>query len=196
MSQPARARADGERPVFSPDFEKLWTESERRLRRMIQWRIGPRLAAKVSAEDILQRAALVAARKFEKLPETNMQPFTWLYQVVRDELTEVWREHAMEKRDVNREVRAPSGSAEHVSLGLIAQISSPSEKMMRRELQEEMRQALEQLKEDDREILCMRFFDELLPREIAVLKGLTPNTVSTAITRAKIKLRPLLMKFK
>jgi len=163
---------------------------------MIQWRIGPRLAAKVSAEDILQRAALVAARKFEKLPETNMQPFTWLYQVVRDELTEVWREHAMEKRDVNREVRAPSGSAEHVSLGLIAQISSPSEKMMRRELQEEMRQALEQLKEDDREILCMRFFDELLPREIAVLKGLTPNTVSTAITRAKIKLRPLLMKFK
>jgi RNA polymerase sigma-70 factor (ECF subfamily) len=196
MTHTGRAGADGERPLFSPDFERLWIDSERRLRRMIEWRMNERLTAKVSPDDILQRAAVQAARKFDKLAESKLEPFTWLYQVVQDELIEVCRENTMEKRDVNREVRAPSGSAEHASLGLIAQFSSPSKKAIRQELQEEIRQALEQLRDEDREILCMRFFDDLLPAEIAAIKGQTANSISTAITRAKNKLRPLLLKLR
>jgi len=196
MNQSGQTGADSERPHFHPRFERLWIDSERRLRRMIEWRLGPRLSAKISPDDILQRAAVQAAGKFDKLAESGREPFTWLYQVVRDELIQVWRENVAAKRDVNREVRAPSGSAEQASLGLIQQFTSPSAKVMRREVQEEIRIALEQLREDDREILCMRFFDDLPPAEIAALTGQTPNAVSAAITRAKRKLRPLLMKLK
>ena len=196
MNQSGRGGADGERSLFNPDFERLWIEHERRLLRMVEWRMGQRLAAKFCPDDILQRAAVQAARKFEKLAISGLDPFTWLYQVVQDELIEVWRENVAERRDVNREVRAPSGSAEHASMGFILQFSSPSEKAIRKELQEEIRQALDQLREEDREILCMRFFDDLPPAEIAKLKGYSANAVSTAITRAKKKLRPLLMKLK
>lgn len=196
MNQSGRSGADGNRPHFNPDFRRLWIENERRLRRMVEWRLGQRLAAKFSPDDILQRAVVRAARKFEKLADSGLDPFTWLYQVVQDELIEVWRENVAKRRDVNREVRVPSGSAERVSLGFLAQFSSPSERMIRKELQEEIRQALDQLHEDDREILCMRFFDDLPPVEIAKLKRLSANAVSTAITRAKKKLRPLLMKLK
>lgn len=182
------------REALNPEFERLWIEYERRLRRMIAWRLDPRLAARFSPDDILQRAAIHAAQQFVKLSSSGMKPFSWLYRIVLDELIEVWRESSAEMRDVGREVRVPSGSVQSVALGFLKQVSSPSEKAMRKELQEEIRDVLEQLRDDDREILCMRFFDDLLPVEIALIKGCGANAISTAITRAKKKLRPILMK--
>jgi RNA polymerase sigma-70 factor (ECF subfamily) len=196
MHDSGRASTDGRQPGFSPEFERLWIASERRLRRMVEWRLGDRLLARIGPDEVLQRGAIQAARKFDRLGESGMEPFSWLYRAVRDELIEIWRENVAEKRDVNREVQAPSGSAEQASLGFIVQFSSPSERVIRKELQEEIRLALDQLRDEDREILCMRFFDDLPPVEIAKIKGLSANAVSSAITRAKKKLRPLLAKLR
>jgi RNA polymerase sigma-70 factor (ECF subfamily) len=196
MELPVSGAAGQNRGHFNPEFERLWIEHHRRLSRMVEWRLIPPLAARVGHEEILQRAAIRAAKNFEALATSRMSPFSWLYRIVRDELIEVWRENLMERRDLNREVRAPSGSAEQASMGLVQRMTSPSENVNRQEMQEAIRQALEKLPDDDREILCMRFFDDMPPAEIAAVKCCTPNAVSTAITRAKAKLKPLLAKLK
>lgn len=183
-----------EKPPIDLEFERLWIEHERRLRQMIGWRLDRRLAARFGVDDILQRAAVRATRQFEKFPDTGLEPYSWLYRIVLDELIEVWRENSAEKRDAGRDVHVPSGSARQASMAFVTRASSPSAKAMRRELQEAIRSALELLSDDDREILCMRFFDDLPPNEIARIKDRTPNAISTAITRAKGKLRSILTK--
>jgi RNA polymerase sigma-70 factor (ECF subfamily) len=51
---------------------------------------------------------------------------------------------------------------------------------------------MEKLDEKDREIITLRFVEELQPREIAELLGESVNAVSTRITRARQKLLNLL----
>ncbi|MEK7608788.1 MAG: sigma-70 family RNA polymerase sigma factor [Patescibacteria group bacterium] len=55
-----------------------------------------------------------------------------------------------------------------------------------------IREVMEQLHEEDREIITLRFVDELDPREIAAFFRITPNAASVRISRAIDRLRKLL----
>jgi RNA polymerase sigma factor (sigma-70 family) len=51
---------------------------------------------------------------------------------------------------------------------------------------------MQELRPEDREIITMRYVDELEPREIAELLGITPNNASVRVSRAITALRKLL----
>lgn len=53
---------------------------------------------------------------------------------------------------------------------------------------------LQKLRPEDRELIIMRYIDDLKPRDIAIILGLAPNTVSVRIHRAIKELEPLLKK--
>lgn len=53
-------------------------------------------------------------------------------------------------------------------------------------------EALEKLEDDYKEVLLMRYIEELKPSEIAEILGETPNAVSIRINRAASKLREIL----
>ena len=60
-----------------------------------------------------------------------------------------------------------------------------------RVLAEEVRSKLAVLKKEDRDILTMRFLDELSPQEIAEVLHISPNHASVKITRALKRLKKL-----
>ncbi|MEM9380476.1 MAG: sigma-70 family RNA polymerase sigma factor [Planctomycetota bacterium] len=67
--------------------------------------------------------------------------------------------------------------------------ASAEEVLDRVALQRRVAAAVEALRSPDREIVALRYWDGLAPREIARRLGLTPNAVSTRLARAKARLR-------
>ena len=72
-------------------------------------------------------------------------------------------------------------------------LSSPSARLARSELAAQMRQALAQLPEDDREILLLRYLDNLSNQEIAALLEISPGSASKRHGRAILRLHKVLL---
>jgi RNA polymerase sigma factor (sigma-70 family) len=78
-----------------------------------------------------------------------------------------------------------------LGMGLIAPATSPSAALARRELQEQVREAVELLKEKDRQILWMRHQDQLSHQEIAAVLDLTENASMVRYARALKRFKDL-----
>ncbi len=55
-----------------------------------------------------------------------------------------------------------------------------------------VQEVIDSMNEDDREVIVMRYVNDLKPKEIAVILELSVNVVSVRITRAKKRLRKIL----
>jgi RNA polymerase sigma-70 factor (ECF subfamily) len=76
-------------------------------------------------------------------------------------------------------------------LGL-APNTSPSNQAVRKELQSRVRAALNELGERDREVLILRYLEQLSTDEIAAIMGSTPGAIKVRHLRALERLRALL----
>jgi RNA polymerase sigma-70 factor (ECF subfamily) len=171
---------------------KLFEEHQGRLLAMVRRRLDPALGARVSAEDVLSEAFLQARRKwaaYQARPE--LSPYAWLYRIVRDCLIEAWRRESRACRDPKREMPWPERSSMQLVLGLVGSGSSPSERMTRADLRQQVAGALELLKEKDREILWMRHHDDLSFQDVAAVLGIAENAARVRYVRALGRLRDL-----
>ena len=125
---------------------QLFQEHRDRLLRFLDWRMDPRLKARISPEDLLQEAFLVAQRKWPKFEASGMTPYAWLCGIARDYVFEVWRRHV--SRGIENEMPWPDRSSEQMAEGLMGSSTSPSGAAARRELQERVLQALDSLRTD------------------------------------------------
>ncbi len=66
--------------------------------------------------------------------------------------------------------------------------------MERMTLLHEVREVIDELGDEDKEMIIWRYWDDLDPKEIAEITGLTPNHVSVKIHRAMKSLQKLLEK--
>jgi RNA polymerase sigma-70 factor (ECF subfamily) len=62
---------------------------------------------------------------------------------------------------------------------------------VREELRQRVRRALEQLDEHDREVLLLRYFEQLSTQETAAVMGLSDSGVKSRLMRALVRLRAL-----
>ena len=166
-------------------------ERERsRLVRIAAWYLPLSLAAKVSAEDIVQDAYLTALRSSERLSELKVSAFVWLRSLVQQSLIQQQRRfQSTEMRDVLREHsmehRAPDAeSSMRLLNALCSGQSTPSAAARRNEAADMVSRALLQLSENDREILRLRFFEDLRTSEIAEILDVQPPSVSARLGRA------------
>jgi RNA polymerase sigma-70 factor (ECF subfamily) len=163
-----------------------------RLLAMVQRRLDPALEARIDPEDILSEAFLRAEHHWDWFQQhPNQPPYPWLYRIVLDCLIEAWRRHHRGLRDVKREMPLPEASSICMGLGLISPGTSPSAAVLRRELQQQMKDALSMLKEADRQILWMRHYDDLSFGEAALVLGITENAATVRYVRALRRLRKL-----
>ncbi len=86
----------------------------------------------------------------------------------------------------------PDDSVVRLARRLLAHGSNPSQALIRDELRERLRAALEQLAPHDREILVMRNLEQLPIAEIAAVLGLTEGAVKVRHLRALQRLRSVL----
>lgn len=123
------------------------------------------------ATDCLAETFLIAWDKRGKLPSHPDQARPWLFGVARNVL----------RRGREHESRASTATAELARELHGAQRPIPDD--------DPVSEALRQLSPIDREIIEALAWDQLAPREVAAILGLSPNAVRVRAHRARLKLR-------
>jgi RNA polymerase sigma-70 factor, ECF subfamily len=192
-----RVRRGDERALaelFSRERDRLW--------RMVQARLDRRLRGRVDPDDILQEAYLDATRRLSHFAdEPSLSFFLWLRLIVGQTLIDVHRRHLdAQMRDAGREVtiaRAGSPGASSASLAgyLVAHLTSPSQAVMRAEMEAQLREAIDSLDPIDREVLILRHFEELTNSEVAETLAIQVKAASIRYVRAVARLKAILAKF-
>ena len=133
-----------------------------------------------SAEDVTQEAFLAAWRA---LPEFrgDCRFSTWLYRLVSNAAIDCLRREKKHRDtgDVD-DLELPDGGP------------SPQEQAERSDTRDAVRRALDRLSPEHRQVLLLRFMQELDYGEIARALNVSEGTVKSRINRAKSKLREVL----
>lgn len=113
-----------------------------------------------TAEDLVQDAFLKLHQHWNDVE----QPRAWLYRCLRNLALNHHRKHHREAElDESREWEGPSATPEH-ELGRMEAVGT-------------LRQLLSELREDDRELLELKYREELKYDQIAKRTGMNPGTV-------------------
>jgi RNA polymerase sigma-70 factor (ECF subfamily) len=166
-----------------------------RLRRMVALRLDPRLAARVDPSDVVQETLAEADRRLDSYLRERPLPFyPWLRQLAWDRLIEQHRRHVRAgRRTVTREVPPAPGlsgaSALELAELLLAPAGTPSAAAQRQELGERVRAALDSLPEPDREVIVLRYLEELPAREVGSVLGISEAAAKKRALRALQRLR-------
>ena len=170
--------------------DQLLLRNRSRLRRMIKVRLDPRVAARIDPSDVVQETLLEAHRRLDDYLRDEPLPFyPWLRQLAWERLVHLHQRHlAVRKRAVGREVPlAPLLSDDSVALlarRLFSTEHGPQKRVLRAELRARVCAALEQLAEEDRELLVLRYMEQLSIEEIASVQGLGISAVKMRHLRA------------
>jgi RNA polymerase sigma-70 factor (ECF subfamily) len=175
--------------------QRLLTRHRDRLRQMISVRLDRRLAARVDPSDIIQEALADAARGLDEYLRDRPVPFyPWLRRFAWERLVEVNRRHLQaRRRSVAREeplyLHLPDQSARALIDHLLCKGTSPSGRLMSQELREKVQAALDRLEPRDREILVLRYLEQLSTAECAAALGIGVGAVKMRHLRALQRLR-------
>jgi RNA polymerase sigma-70 factor (ECF subfamily) len=173
-----------------PGIEELLMQHQPRLRRMVAARLDPRLASRVDPSDIVQEAFVEAVKQ---LPGYIQQPaiplYPWLRQLAANRLAAAYQAHLhAQRRSVAREVSLDLGlSSASVALladRLVSSQTTPSRELGRKELERQVREALSKLPLIDREVLILRFVEQLSSQETAAILGISAEAVGMRRLRA------------
>jgi RNA polymerase sigma-70 factor, ECF subfamily len=166
-----------------------------RLRRMIAGRIDSQLAARVDASDVVQEALHDAARKLAQYARERPLPFyAWLYRLAAERVADAHRRHwRCASRSVRREeivtTTRPEVSARMLADCLVAADPTPEHLLISKERQEQVRAALARLAPIDREVLVMRYLEDLRFSEIAAILAIGEGAAKMRHLRALQRMR-------
>ncbi|MCA9262475.1 MAG: sigma-70 family RNA polymerase sigma factor [Planctomycetales bacterium] len=161
-----------------------------RLRRMIVARMDRRMAARLDASDVIQETLAEANQRLDAyLEQKPCEFYPWLRGMAWEKLIQFHRRHIVaEKRSVCRERRwqVSLNDESTFTLGrlLIADQTSISGHAMRSELLEQTQNALDELHDADREVIIMRYLEQLPFKDIAAVLGITLAAAQSRFRRA------------
>jgi RNA polymerase sigma-70 factor (ECF subfamily) len=165
---------------------------------MVAVRMDPRLAARVDPSDLVQEALMDAHQKLADYIRRRPLPFyPWLRRLAWECVVRLHRRHLQaDRRSVLREQQPalPDESTAELADRLGGMASSPSGQAVRQELRDRLRCALAKLGERDREVLVLRYLEQLPTADIAAVLGISPGAVRVRHTRALTRLHALLGK--
>jgi RNA polymerase sigma-70 factor (ECF subfamily) len=176
---------------------ELFSLYEARLRRMVAFRLDKRLTARIDPSDVVQDAMGEAHRRLAEYVDQQEVPFyPWLRAIAWNKLIDTYRRHVLaERRSVGREVVQLYLSSESKIMlvnRLAAGSTSISEAFMRQELNERLRQAIDQLSTSDRELITLKHLEDMTFEEIAAVLQLSNEAVRSRYRRAIQRLHNLL----
>lgn len=149
-------------------FEELAAEVYEPLQRYLRRRATPD-----DADDAFSETLLTLWRRLDDVPDDASLP--WSYGVARRVLANQRRSRRRHLHLVDRIAVSPEAS--ETAPGPDAGDDFP-----------EVRAALDALPDPDREVLTLWAWEDLAPREIAIVLDTTPNAISLRLTRARAKL--------
>jgi RNA polymerase sigma-70 factor (ECF subfamily) len=161
---------------------------------LARMQIGRLLRGKLDAEDLFQETSLEAHRGVARFRGTSEVAFrAWLRQILAAVLSnQVRRYRGTKGRDARLERRLVEDldrSSRALDRGLIAEQSSPSQQVARRERSLLLAEALAILPEDYRDVIVLRHLEGLGFAEVALRMGRTEDSVKNLWVRALARLR-------
>ncbi|MCA9264236.1 MAG: sigma-70 family RNA polymerase sigma factor [Planctomycetales bacterium] len=189
-----------ERRIRAGDREAVaeYVESRRaQLRVYVDRNMSAALRQKVDADDLIQEVMLSCVSSVDQIDLVNRDLFGWICQVAQRRIVDAGRKFTgAQKRDAKREVSANAGGSGDEQQGLInllvASITSPSRAFSRNQREFRLLAAMDQLAEESRDALRMRYVESLPTKEIAKRIGKTDGAVRVMLTRSLKKLGDLL----
>jgi RNA polymerase sigma-70 factor, ECF subfamily len=169
-----------------------------RLRRAIDLRIDRRVIARIDASDVVQEAMTNACNRLQQyLADPQMPLYIWLRRIAIDRLMDMYRVHfEAQKRSVLREQSEPlvlnNESVAELANSIVASSLNPSRRAIAAETQAQVRAGLMKLKPADREVLVLRYLEQLEVEDIALVLGISKTAVTSRHLRAIQRLRQLL----
>jgi RNA polymerase sigma-70 factor (ECF subfamily) len=170
-----------------------------RLRRMVSFRMDPRLQGRVDPSDVVQDVCLEAWQhlgSYVKQPDTAF--FLWLRAVAGHTLLDLHRHHlGAQMRDARREVSLyqgsmPGATSAALAAQLLGHLTRPSEAAVRAERKVQLQTALNAMDPIDREVLALRHFEQLNVSEAAAVLGIKEKAAGMRYVRALRRLKEIL----
>ncbi|MEZ6130686.1 MAG: sigma-70 family RNA polymerase sigma factor [Planctomycetaceae bacterium] len=162
--------------------QMLYLENESWLRTIVRSRIRE----PDGVEDVMQNIALALVRQKESLTDIN-RVGAWLYQVAVRQVM-MYRRTTGRRRTFEDRLLDRSAAGEFATLDT----TSPVDRLLAAEQQQQVRGALQQLDELDRQILMLKYSENWSYRELADHLGVKEDTVEYRLTKARKQLRRLL----
>lgn len=175
--------------------QRLLDRHRDRLRRMVAIRLDRRVGRRVDPSDVVQDALAVAHRKLDEFLVRRPVPFyPWLRQIAWESLVKCHQRHTADKRTVAREevFTLSDDSIEDLVGRLASSGTGPGERAARAEMRQRVRAALRELAPADREVLVLRYLEQLSTAETADVLGCRVGAVKVRLLRALRRLRDLL----
>jgi RNA polymerase sigma-70 factor (ECF subfamily) len=175
--------------------DALLLRYRRRLRAMVGARLDRRVAARIDPSDVVQESLLEAYRRLPEYLRDRQVPFyPWLRQIAWERLVHLQRRHLVaRKRAVGREVAFELVLSDDSIAVLARRLQSssigPHSRIVKAELRARMQAALRHLSEPDREVLMLRYLEQLSIREIMAVLSLKESAVKLRLLRALERLR-------
>lgn len=166
-----------------------------RLKQMVRWRMDPRLVQRFDSSDVVQEALLTASTRFSEYRNEPVVPFyPWLRRIAWERLVDLQRRHLLaQRRSVVREEplqpQVSNDSLDELTRSLSA---GPLTSLLRAEQAGQVRQAIQNLDEEQRELLILRYVEGLEIDEVAAVMGTTVAAANMRHLRAIRRLRALL----
>jgi RNA polymerase sigma-70 factor (ECF subfamily) len=160
---------------------ELVQKHRKRLKAMVALRLDSRLAARIDPSDVVQETW---AEAFAKLPDyvrTQPLPFyPWLRQLAWERMALLYRHHVQtQARSVRREAGfeplLSEASAAAFAERLLAHETSAGQRLVREEARAKVRAALDALRPADREILVLRFLEQIIPSTPSAWPACSPR---------------------
>jgi RNA polymerase sigma-70 factor (ECF subfamily) len=170
------------------------------MRRLVALRMDRAVQGRVDASDIVQEALVEANRRMSDYLRNPVMPFhLWLRKIASDRLIDAHRRHHLAaRRSVDRE-RATSESmyADRSAMDLAEQLCdhrelTPAAAVLKQELTRRLRDAIERLDPNDREMIEARHVECLTNQEIAQALGMSEPAAGMRYLRAMRRLRAML----
>jgi len=157
--------------------------------------LDSRLRAKLGASDVVQQTFMEAQETFDHFSgNTDLALRAWLRKILQNNLTDSRRRYLLaEKRCLHRERSLDQYDSEHrLAYELPADASSPSSHFMHEEKVAQIRQVLDKLAANDREVLLLRHRDHLTFPQIGARMNRTSDAARMLWWRAFERLADLL----
>jgi RNA polymerase sigma-70 factor (ECF subfamily) len=162
-----------EAPMNDPlsDVGQLLEGHRAYLKLLVRVYLNPRHPARLDASDLVQQTLLEGYRDFAQFQGcTQAEWLAWLRRILGRNLADFVRQYRGGKRQIKREIRRPSPTAEssaHAAFDPADGGESPSQFLLRKERELQVADAVAQLAPEYREVILLRNLQQLEFAEVA-----------------------------
>ncbi len=162
-----------------------------RLRDMVCLRMGRQLAARLDPSDVLQDTFMEASQRLGNyVQDPRVSAYVWLRGLTLNRVLKLQRDHlGAQCRAVDRELRLPDRSSLLLARRFLCDTLSPSRQYLKQELRQRIQQAVDGLKDMDRDIILMRYFEGMSNQQVAEALELSESGARMRHGRALLRLK-------